>query len=1546
MRATGRIESIALVVALLAAEGARAAAPRNLSRAERIRYQAAIENVYQTHRIWPSGNRSPRPVLDSPGDRAWIEAKVDDTLAKSAALESLWHHPITAEQLQAEIDRMARDTRDGNVLRELFDALDDDPYVIAETLARQALADRLIRDWYARDPRFHGALRTKLDAALDRCRSASCLAGLGGQRQETTWHHGPADPSARVMPLDDDAWQKTLSKLARSFDAPAARLPLETLSPLEETDDAFVVRSVRRQSAGELTTVSFVWPKRTFDAWWATARGAMESEIPAIRAAYTLPVPSTAACTNDSWTATRLDAPAGTRAHTAVWTGAEMIVWGGFDGVADTNTGGRYNPATDTWTALPASGAPLPRQHHSAVWTGTKMIVWGGRTSAGTPFGDGAALDPASGIWTPTSVTDAASPRSDHEAAWTGTQMIVWGGVGAIGVLGTGGRYDPSTNAWAAMSIGGAPSARSGHTMTWTGSRLVVWGGSDSSGYLDTGARYNPSNDTWIAMPATGPVPSARADHSAVWTGSEVIFWGGASSAGNENTGARFDPVSNTWTSATSISGATPSGRRLHTAVWTGTEMIVWGGVGNTGYLDTGARYDPVSDSWTATAPGPSGRAEQVAVWSGSEMLVWGGLGFSGQVNTGGRYAPSTDSWVPISTGPGVPSERYAHTAVWTGTEMIVWGGYNGTYLATGGRYVAATDSWVPTPLDPGAPTGRYNHTAVWTGSTMIVWGGYNDGYLNTGSRYDPAADQWAPTSMDVNLPPGCQGHSAVWTGTDMIVWGGFNGLYLNSGGRYRPSADAWAPTSTDTGVPMGRLGHVAAWTGARMIVWGGMSNGAYLSDGAQYDPLADTWTATSRGANLPVGRYQSSAVWTGSVMLVWGGLNDGTYLNSGGRYDPVADSWTPTSLGTDCPLARSGHTAIWTGLDMIVWGGSNGSALNSGARYSPPTDSWVAISSGANVPSPRQLHTAIWSGAEMIVWGGSGSGPGNSGGRYCVCAGTGTYYRDADGDGYGNPAVSVTLCTGSHPPGYVSNNKDCDDTQASVYPSAPEINDGLDNQCAGNAGFGMTDEITGNLGFLTSSDKTKLSWGAQPGATGYTLARSPFRDLHAGCKLGSSAVPSLSDAEVPAQGGVFYYLVRAASPWMGSWGQRTSGAERAVCTGCGGSADQCDDANACTAGDTCVGTTCVPGPPPSCDDSNPCTDDACVTKFGCMHASNASPCSDGNPCTFGDTCAAGACVAGALVHCDDGNPCTDDACDGLGGCVFTNNAAPCDDNNACTVGDACAGGTCRAGAALDCNDGNPCNLDACDTALGCTHTANPGACDDGNPCTTDSCDPVNGCSHVNNTAACDDGNPCTSNDVCSGGVCTGTLPPFANHLVISQVQTGGDGATPIDDEFIELYNPTAAPLSLSGLSIQYKEASSGNFLALSLPGVTIPSHRWYLVARSAYNGPAAADLIQNVFHMTATGGHVFLVNGVSQLNGSCPSSASIIDKLGWGNANCPEGTAVNAPLSESSALRKPGGACGNGTDTNVNSADFTSQAPSTPRNSGSAAQPSASDTP
>ena len=588
-------------------ESAASAVRKNpsMSFADRVAYQRAIEEVYWRHRTWPKTRPEPKPSLDSVMSQATIEQKVQDYLRKSELLEQEWQKParnashndaggpITPAQLQAEMERMAQHSKQPELLRELFAALDNDPFVIAECLARPVLSERLVTIFYAHD-------RELLNSG----------------------------------------------------------------------------------------------------------RSGTENERPKLMAAasanYTLPTIVTGphGCIGDTWTTSSItNAPSARIFHTAVWTGSEMIVWGGHGDGAELNTGGRYSPATDSWTLIS---------------------------------------------------TNAPSARIDHTGVWTGSEMIVWGGSGGPNYFNTGGRYNPTTDTWQPTSTTGAPEARWDHTATWTGNEMIVWGGHDFSGASFTGGRYNPSMDTWTATSTTN-APTARQAHTAVWTGCEMIVWGGI---GNNstflNTGGRYNPLTDSWT-AISTNNA-PSGRDSHGAVWTNSGMIVWGGYfydGISHYLDTGGTYDPGTDSWTPTTiiNAPFARYFHTAVWSGNEMVIWGGIDGISDLDTGGRYDPSTDNWIATTTADA-PAGRAQHTAVWSGSEMIVWGGFrNSMYLNTGGRYCAQSGS--PTITLDAKKRNREEINTVrlrWSGATSTDLDVYRDGALiattpNDGSYLDSTGD-------------------------------------------------------------------------------------------------------------------------------------------------------------------------------------------------------------------------------------------------------------------------------------------------------------------------------------------------------------------------------------------------------------------------------------------------------------------------------------------------------------------------------------------------------------------------------------------------------------------------------------------------------------------------------------------------------------------------------------------------------------------------------------------------------------------------------------
>jgi len=351
--------------------------------------------------------------------------------------------------------------------------------------------------------------------------------------------------------------------------------------------------------------------------------------------------------------------------HVAVWTGSEMIVWGGSADTERFYDGARYDPRADRWTPMADEGAPhmCPL---AAFWTGSEMLVWGDRIADGWRQAVGGLYDPATDAWRP--VTDVGAPTASGAGlpvtVWNGLEMLVFGRALSSSDKVTA-RYDPATDTWRAMSERGAPEPLTAQGATWTGEEMVVLGGLPPDRCLGFGsagaavpaearsnsARYDPGRDTWRPVAQDGAPPPSQGP-AVVWTGAEVFVWGGGDCAAPipPPDGGLYDPETDTWRPLPA--GSPAEGRQLFgDALWTGTEVLVWGGLGVDGLLDTGWRYDPRREQWRAI-PGegaPLKRLWHTAVWTGSEMIVWGGESHGDRwsdavrLDTGGRYRPGVD---------------------------------------------------------------------------------------------------------------------------------------------------------------------------------------------------------------------------------------------------------------------------------------------------------------------------------------------------------------------------------------------------------------------------------------------------------------------------------------------------------------------------------------------------------------------------------------------------------------------------------------------------------------------------------------------------------------------------------------------------------------------------------------------------------------------------------------------------------------------------------------------------------------------------------------
>lgn len=376
----------------------------------------------------------------------------------------------------------------------------------------------------------------------------------------------------------------------------------------------------------------------------------------------------------------------------------------------------------------------------SAIGTSTITLTVSDGASSTNEYFDLVVYNP----WTTMSTINAPTARSGHSSLWTGNEMIVWGSGGSDN---SGGMYDPSLDSWTVMSTTSAPTGRYGRQrMVWDGTYAYVLGGilGSPGAAASANAKFNPATNTWSSIAS---LPVAKWGHSAVWTGSRIIVWGGTASAsdcgpaGNcvyTNTGHSYNPSNDTWTAISTTNA--PQVRIMPMAIWTGTKMLIWGGFRIGGDANVGGLYDPTTDTWASIAVGEhDGFGETNMIWTGDKMFVWGGSKWGGLGYNGKLYDPDTNVWSSISsTNAPNPTSRNYVTTVWSGTDAIVWGGNHSGPHNTGALYNPTSDTWIQMTTI-GAPAARYFHTAVWTGTEMIIWGGNLNGpETNTGAFFTP----------------------------------------------------------------------------------------------------------------------------------------------------------------------------------------------------------------------------------------------------------------------------------------------------------------------------------------------------------------------------------------------------------------------------------------------------------------------------------------------------------------------------------------------------------------------------------------------------------------------------------------------------------------------------------------------------------------------------------------------------------------------------------------------------------------------------------------
>jgi hypothetical protein len=391
-------------------------------------------------------------------------------------------------------------------------------------------------------------------------------------------------------------------------------------------------------------------------------------------------------------------------------------------------------------------------------------------------------------------------------------------------------------------------------------------------------------------------------------------------------------------------------------------------------------------------APIPS-RTSASVVWTGRELLVWGGQASNNQLRAdGAAYDPATDRWRTLPASPLSP--RMGQAAVWTGTELVVWGGYDqasGNSLhvtGDGAAYNPATDRWRMLARSPLSP--RTFTEAVWTGSQVIFLGGQPAVLTDTirgygdGALYDPTRDRWQLLAPPT--PPGR--HPLVWR---TVVQAG-DRLVAFSEWAISKSA---GPNSTEEsgGLDLFSLDEHTArwqlvpagsamlpdvdevlWTGQRIIQRGityncGVCPGPFVPEAtALYDPATGIWTRLPAD---PLGGDHLLSTWTGAalVSLNGGGIYGTVQPGNTSAYDPVHNTWSmlpsaPSGCDTDQP-------PIWTGTQLLLY--CPQSSIGPGPGRAGLA--FTADSSAPTTPAPNGLQVHWTLSSTKIAAGSSVSG-------------------------------------------------------------------------------------------------------------------------------------------------------------------------------------------------------------------------------------------------------------------------------------------------------------------------------------------------------------------------------------------------------------------------------------------------------------------------------------------------------------------------------------------------------------------------------------------
>lgn len=343
-----------------------------------------------------------------------------------------------------------------------------------------------------------------------------------------------------------------------------------------------------------------------------------------------------------------------------------LVLTAAFASPASASVASHEQPSP-TWQ--PIAKAPIDgRIGAGAVWTGDEMIVWGGVVRAGSieAVGDGAAFDPSDGSWRSIrSSPPGVLGGGGQAAAWTGRRALFWAGNSPDGPAG-GAVYNPGRGRWRKLPRGPL-GPREGYVSAWTGSELIIVGGTLGDGLArPIAASVNPNTDRWHRLPGFGYLEGLRPS-GAIWSGDQ-LFVGGLAYDCSQPDPCTIRPIFLSYDPATAlveeIDLASAPTTSFTPVGWTGSEVF-GSGDDRTSVLF----YDRATDQWRSGSPAPRDAGDRQVAFLGDRYVAACGRDAL-QI-----YSLASDTWEIVQAGHSPLNSREGSAIAWTGSDLIVWSG-------------------------------------------------------------------------------------------------------------------------------------------------------------------------------------------------------------------------------------------------------------------------------------------------------------------------------------------------------------------------------------------------------------------------------------------------------------------------------------------------------------------------------------------------------------------------------------------------------------------------------------------------------------------------------------------------------------------------------------------------------------------------------------------------------------------------------------------------------------------------------------------------------